>query len=53
VRMADGPAVRTAELAAPAYIKMMLHAAKYPTTAVNGVFIGDRVGDKVGCTSAL
>eukprot|EP00035_Acanthoeca_spectabilis_P022136 m.442199 g.442199 ORF g.442199 m.442199 type:complete len:215 (-) comp18765_c0_seq1:70-714(-) len=36
----EGSAARKVELAAPAYIKMMLHAAKYPTASVNGVFLG-------------
>jgi len=45
--MADGPAVRTVDVSTLAYVKMMLHAAKYPAVAVNGVFLG-RKGARAG-----
>ena len=45
--MADGPAVRTVAVSTLAYAKMMLHAAKYPAVAVNGVFLG-RKGAQAG-----
>lgn len=45
--MADGPAVRTVFMSSLAYVKMMLHAAKYPAVPVNGVFLG-RKGDAGG-----